>query len=222
MSDAAHATGGAPGPARTGAAPAERREAGRRPQKPRRPKSGAAAPGVGGASARGLVRTPARRAQRSSSQRTNRGHPDQAQAGRRGPGAARGGADHGGPRRRGGGELVADLGRTLRQGGHGPGGEGALAGSIATILEPAAAIPAGSGASAARDPGVRGQRHRQDHDDRQARPSVPLGRREGVLAAGDTFRAAAIEQLDIWGERAGCAVVKRPPGATLQASRSMR
>jgi fused signal recognition particle receptor len=34
-----------------------------------------------------------------------------------------------------------------------------------------------------------------------------------LLAAGDTFRAAAIEQLAIWGERAGCAVVSRPPGA---------
>jgi hypothetical protein len=29
----------------------------------------------------------------------------------------------------------------------------------------------------------------------------------------DTFRAAAIEQLEIWGERAGCPVIKRPPGA---------
>ncbi len=34
-----------------------------------------------------------------------------------------------------------------------------------------------------------------------------------LLAAGDTFRAAAIEQLEIWGERTGCEVVKRPPGA---------
>ena len=34
-----------------------------------------------------------------------------------------------------------------------------------------------------------------------------------LLAAGDTFRAAAIEQLAIWGERTGCAVIKRPPGA---------
>ncbi len=34
-----------------------------------------------------------------------------------------------------------------------------------------------------------------------------------LLAAGDTFRAAAIEQLEVWGERTGCAVVKRPPGA---------
>ncbi|MBK8907311.1 MAG: signal recognition particle-docking protein FtsY [Rhodospirillales bacterium] len=33
-----------------------------------------------------------------------------------------------------------------------------------------------------------------------------------MLAAGDTFRAAAIEQLQIWGERAGCPVIARPPG----------
>ena len=36
---------------------------------------------------------------------------------------------------------------------------------------------------------------------------------EVVLAAGDTFRAAAVEQLEIWGERVGCRVVSRPPGA---------
>jgi fused signal recognition particle receptor len=34
-----------------------------------------------------------------------------------------------------------------------------------------------------------------------------------VLAAGDTFRAAAVEQLKIWGERTGCPVVWRPDGA---------
>lgn len=33
------------------------------------------------------------------------------------------------------------------------------------------------------------------------------------LAAGDTFRAAAIEQLKIWGERSGCAVVAGKQGA---------
>lgn len=36
---------------------------------------------------------------------------------------------------------------------------------------------------------------------------------EVMLAAGDTFRAAAIEQLQIWGERTGCTVVARPQGA---------
>ncbi len=34
-----------------------------------------------------------------------------------------------------------------------------------------------------------------------------------LLAAGDTFRAAAIEQLSIWGERTGCPVVAKAPGA---------
>jgi fused signal recognition particle receptor len=34
-----------------------------------------------------------------------------------------------------------------------------------------------------------------------------------VLAAGDTFRAAAIEQLQIWGERAGAHVVAKAAGA---------
>jgi fused signal recognition particle receptor len=41
-------------------------------------------------------------------------------------------------------------------------------------------------------------------------------KREGhnpILAAGDTFRAAAIEQVSVWGERAGAPVVKREIGA---------
>lgn len=41
-------------------------------------------------------------------------------------------------------------------------------------------------------------------------------KREGrnpLLAAGDTFRAAAIEQVSVWGERAGAPVVKREIGA---------
>ncbi len=37
--------------------------------------------------------------------------------------------------------------------------------------------------------------------------------RSVMLAAGDTFRAAAVEQLQIWGERTGCAVVAGKPGA---------
>ncbi len=34
-----------------------------------------------------------------------------------------------------------------------------------------------------------------------------------MLAAGDTFRAAAVEQLQIWGERTGCPVVAGKQGA---------
>ena len=41
-------------------------------------------------------------------------------------------------------------------------------------------------------------------------------RRDGrkvVLAAGDTFRAAAIDQLSVWGGRSGAPVIARAPGA---------
>src|SRR5499427_3616856 len=34
-----------------------------------------------------------------------------------------------------------------------------------------------------------------------------------LLAAGDTFRAAAIDQLNIWGGRSGASVIARAPGA---------
>jgi fused signal recognition particle receptor len=37
--------------------------------------------------------------------------------------------------------------------------------------------------------------------------------KEVLLVAGDTFRAAAVEQLAIWGERVGAAVIKQGPGA---------
>ena len=33
-----------------------------------------------------------------------------------------------------------------------------------------------------------------------------------LLAAGDTFRAAAIEQLELWGERTGASVIRQGPG----------
>lgn len=36
--------------------------------------------------------------------------------------------------------------------------------------------------------------------------------RSVVLAAGDTFRAAAIEQLELWGERTGCPVIRQTQG----------
>lgn len=34
-----------------------------------------------------------------------------------------------------------------------------------------------------------------------------------MLVAGDTFRAAAVEQLQVWGERTGCTVIAGPPNA---------
>ncbi|MDR1546395.1 MAG: signal recognition particle-docking protein FtsY [Deltaproteobacteria bacterium] len=41
--------------------------------------------------------------------------------------------------------------------------------------------------------------------------------RKVLLAAGDTFRAAAVEQLTIWGQRLGCDVVSQPTGADASA-----
>ena len=37
--------------------------------------------------------------------------------------------------------------------------------------------------------------------------------RKVMLAAGDTFRAAAIEQLQVWGDRTGAPVIRKPPGS---------
>jgi fused signal recognition particle receptor len=37
--------------------------------------------------------------------------------------------------------------------------------------------------------------------------------KRAILAAGDTFRAAAVEQLQVWGERAGALVIAGPPNA---------
>ncbi|MCW5699209.1 MAG: signal recognition particle-docking protein FtsY [Rhodospirillales bacterium] len=34
-----------------------------------------------------------------------------------------------------------------------------------------------------------------------------------AMVAGDTFRAAAIEQLQVWGDRIGCPVIARAPGS---------
>jgi fused signal recognition particle receptor len=45
-----------------------------------------------------------------------------------------------------------------------------------------------------------------------AKSYVDAGRKV-IIAAGDTFRAAAVEQLKIWGERAGAAVISRATGA---------
>jgi fused signal recognition particle receptor len=41
---------------------------------------------------------------------------------------------------------------------------------------------------------------------------MQLNNRKTIIAAGDTFRAAAIEQLQIWGERAGVPVIAGKPG----------
>ena len=95
---------------------------------------------------------------------------------------------------------------------------GALAADIARILEPVAkplAIDPGHKPHIVLVVGVNG-----------SGKTTTIGKLAGLyrgaghrvmLAAGDTFRAAAVEQLKIWGERAGVPVVSRPEGSDAAA-----
>jgi fused signal recognition particle receptor len=91
---------------------------------------------------------------------------------------------------------------------------GALAADIAAILEPVARPLA---LDPARRPhvvlvvGVNGS-GKTTTIGKLAKQQRERGRKV-LIAAGDTFRAAAIEQLQIWGERAGCPVIAKQPGA---------
>ena len=135
----------------------------------------------------------------------------QAPAGRRGAGGAGGAADRGRPRHRRSRRSVIAAFRRTRFGKEVTDEEikQALAEEIAAILAPVAkpleldpALQAACGA------GGRRQRHRQDHDHRQAGAAISTSRASAsCMAAGDTFRAAAVEQLQIWGERTGAPVI---------------
>ena len=60
----------------------------------------------------------------------------------------------------------------------------------------------------------RRQRHGQDHHRRQARaPGAVAAARRRLLAACDTFRAAAIEQIKLWGQRLKVEVIAGAYGA---------
>jgi fused signal recognition particle receptor len=65
-----------------------------------------------------------------------------------------------------------------------------------------------------RHPGGGRQRRRQDHHHRQAGAALPRPGTEVMLAAGDTFRAAAVEQLQVWGQRNDVPVIARAPAPT--------
>ena len=59
----------------------------------------------------------------------------------------------------------------------------------------------------------RRERRRQDDDDRQARVAAVADGHRVVLAAADTFRAAAADQLQLWAERTGGEIVRGQDGA---------
>ena len=79
--------------------------------------------------------------------------------------------------------------------------------------------------AAVRDHDRRRQRRGQDDLDRQARQAPAAQGLSVLLAAGDTFRAAAREQLTVWGERnnvAGDRAAERRPGRRRCSTRSPR
>ena len=91
---------------------------------------------------------------------------------------------------------------------------GALAGQIAALLEPVAkplSLDGGQKPQVVLVVGVNGSGKTTTIGKLATRLGAE-GRRVR-LAAGDTFRAAAIEQLKIWGERSGCPVVARETGS---------
>ena len=111
--------------------------------------------------------------------------------------------------------MTAELGRTRLDGGITPEEvRGILAREIARLLDPVAVpfeVDPSRKPHVALVVGVNG-----------TGKTTTIGklahglRRRGcatVIAAGDTFRAAAIEQIQVWGERAGAEVVAREPGA---------
>ena len=88
-----------------------------------------------------------------------------------------------------------------------------LAAEVEKVLAPVAKPLAVGAAQAVRHPGGRRQRLGQDHHHRQARGANSAPKAASVmLAAGDTFRAAAIDQLKIWGGRTGAGVIARAAG----------
>jgi glycerol-3-phosphate dehydrogenase (NAD(P)+) len=60
----------------------------------------------------------------------------------------------------------------------------------------------------------RRQRHRQDHHHRQARRLFTAQGRTVLLCAADTFRAAAIEQLEVWASAPNVPLIKTRRAAT--------
>jgi fused signal recognition particle receptor len=88
----------------------------------------------------------------------------------------------------------------------------ALAAEVARIMTPVARPCRFTPKAAGRAGGGR-ERVGQDHDHRQAGQPVRAAGKKVVIAAGDTFRAAAVEQLKIWGERAGVPVLTAPEGS---------
>lgn len=91
---------------------------------------------------------------------------------------------------------------------------GALADQVATILEPVARpldLERGNRPHVILMTGVNGSGKTTTIGKLAAQ--LAAQNKRVMLAAGDTFRAAAIEQLEVWGQRVGVPVVKAAQGA---------
>jgi fused signal recognition particle receptor len=89
-----------------------------------------------------------------------------------------------------------------------------VATEVEKVLAPVAKpLEIDASAKAVRHSRGRRQRFRQDHHHRQAGGETQREGRKIMLAAGDTFRAAAIEQLKVWGERTRSPVIAGPQGS---------
>jgi fused signal recognition particle receptor len=109
-------------------------------------------------------------------------------------------------------ELAAGLSRAVRKGEVGVGGElGWVKTRVAEMLNSTTAAAPEATPHVVLVVGVNGTG--------KTTTAAKLGHRwarEGrrtLLVAADTFRAAAVEQIVAWGERAGVEVVSRPPGS---------
>ena len=88
----------------------------------------------------------------------------------------------------------------------------ALREALAALIAPLERAVAARGTSSFHHYAGRSQRRRQDHLDRKAREVFPGPGKERAARRGDTFRAAAREQLAIWGERNQVAVITQQGG----------
>ena len=115
--------------------------------------------------------------------------------------------------------LLDDLSRAMEARRRRRRPENAAQGRAGRPPSAARAAAVGRRGAAVRDHAGGGQRRGQDDLDRQARAGYFQAQGHSVLlAAGDTFRAAAREQLAVWGERNGVTVISQAggdPGAVM-------
>jgi fused signal recognition particle receptor len=89
-------------------------------------------------------------------------------------------------------------------------GEGAATGNVTDPLSPLKI--AQSGPTVILVAGVNGS-GKTTSISKLAKLLQSAGKKKVILAAGDTFRAAAVEQLTLWSQRLGCEIVTQPSGS---------